>query len=248
MLNIKIQTQPDDVTCGPTSLHSVYEYYGDHISLEQTITEAKSVVTGGTLAPLLAIHALKRGYQCLIYAYNIDIFDPTWFNHQKLNNQQLIEKLTLQLNHKNMLRIIESSEAYIHYLELGGTVLQKNLTPQLLKQIFKQKIPIITGLSATYLYQSMREYENPNIEETKDNQNLTVYDDLIGMPGGHFVVLCGYDKTHRHVVVADPHQANPISGDNYYKVSISRLINAIMLGVLTYDANLLLISKKYYEN
>lgn len=241
MLDIKIQTQPNDVTCGPTSLHSVYEYYGDYLPLEQTIQETTSVVTGGTIAPLLAIHALKRGYQCLIYAYNIDIFDPTWFDHHHTNNKQLIEKLKLQLNHKKMLRIVESSEAYIHYLELGGAVSQKNLTPQLLKSIFKLKIPIITGLSATYLYQGMREYENPNKD---DIINTTIYDDLIGLPAGHFVVLCGYDKTHRHIVVADPHQANPISGDNYYKVSISRLINSIMLGVLTYDANLLLISKK----
>ena len=244
MLKIEIQTQPDDVTCGPTSLHSVYEYYADYISLEQTVNETKSVQTGGTIAPLLALHALKRGYHCLIYAYNIDIFDPTWFNHKKLNNQQLIEKLKLQLNYKRNSRIIESSEAYIHFLELGGIVSQKNLTVQLLKMIFKQKIPIITGLSATYLYQSMREYENPQKEKNGKVIDSTVYDDLIGMPAGHFVVLCGYDKTHRHVVVADPHKANPISGDNYYKVSISRLINSIMLGVLTYDANLLLISKK----
>lgn len=244
MLNIKIHTQPDDVTCGPTSLHSVYEYYDDPISLHQTIEETKSVLTGGTIAPLLAIHALKRNYACTLYAYNIDILDPSWFYPKEIPPTQLIEKLKQQLIYKMKPRVVETSEAYIHYLELGGTVLQRNLTPQLLKILFKQKIPIITGLSATYLYQSKREYENPNREEVLNKTRMTIYDDIIGEPSGHFVVLCGYDESHRHVVVADPHEANPISGDNYYKVSIGRLTNAIMLGVLTYDANLLLITKK----
>lgn len=46
------------------------------------------------------------------------------------------------------------------------------------------------------------------------------------------------------MIVADPHRENPLSHDNYYKVSSNRLINAIMLGVLTYDANLLVIQPK----
>ena len=58
------------------------------------------------------------------------------------------------------------------------------------------------------------------------------------------MILCGYDEQKRHVVVADPHRENPLSHDNYYKVSSNRLINAIMLGVLTYDANLLIIQPK----
>lgn len=244
MLNIKIQTQPDDVTCGPTSLHSVYEYYGDPISLLQTINETKSVPSGGTIAPLLAIHALKRGYACTIYAYNIDIFDPTWFYPKELSSFQLIEKLKQQLQYKKRFRIVESSEAYIHYLELGGIILQENLTPQLLKDFFKQQVPVITSLSETYLYRNKRQYEYLKPEEINQIVGATIDDDIKGEPSGHFMVLCGYDENHRHVVVADPHSANPISGDNYYKVSISRLINAIMLGVLTYDANLLLITKK----
>ncbi len=65
-----------------------------------------------------------------------------------------------------------------------------------------------------------------------------------GTPCGHFVVLCGYDKKNRRVVVADPHRQNPLSRNNYYKVGSNRLINAIMLGVLTYDANLLIIQPK----
>lgn len=53
-----------------------------------------------------------------------------------------------------------------------------------------------------------------------------------------------YDAKKRLVVVADPHPTNPLFKDNYYKVSVNRLINSIMLGVLTYDANLLIIEPK----
>ena len=90
--------------------------------------------------------------------------------------------------------------------------------------------PMIAGLSSTYLYQSAREY-GPQGE----------YDDVRGVPGGHFVVLFGYDNESRDVRVADPWQPNP-EKERYYEVGINRLICAILLGVLTYDANLLVIS------
>jgi hypothetical protein len=233
MLKVQIKTQPTDVTCGPTSLHSVYQFYGDNISLQQTIAEVRYIKSGGTLAPLLGVHALQRGYRCSLYAYNIDIIDPSWFIHQPLTTEKLIEKLKKQMKYKKSHRIQETSWAYIDFLRLGGHLLYKNLTPQLLKNIFMLNIPIVAALSATYLYQSMREYE--------DSNGKLIFDDLRGEPCGHIVVLCGYDETHRHIIVADPHKENPISANNYYKVSLTRLINAIILGVLTHDANLLLV-------
>ena len=59
---------------------------------------------------------------------------------------------------------------------------------------------------------------------------------------GHFVVLCGMKG--KQVLVADPYQGNPFSNDGRYEVHVGRLINSIMLGIVTYDANLLIISKK----
>lgn len=57
-------------------------------------------------------------------------------------------------------------------------------------------------------------------------------------------MLCGYHEKRRHVIVADPWRENPLSKNNYYKVSLARLINAIMLGAQTYDATLLVITPK----
>jgi hypothetical protein len=88
-------------------------------------------------------------------------------------------------------------------------------------------------LSATYLYGSSREH---GPEDRPD--------DVRGKPAGHFVVLCGYDKETRDVLVADPLKKNPLSGTNQYLVSIDRVICAILLGIVTYDANFLIIEPR----
>lgn len=41
--------------------------------------------------------------------------------------------------------------------------------------------------------------------------------------------------------IADPLQDNPLHGTKYYRVSLYRFIGAVYLGVMTYDANFLVI-------
>jgi hypothetical protein len=225
-LHLDISMQPDDITCGPACLHSVYEYYGDSISLQQVITEVKSLKGGGTLAVLLANHALKRGYRATIYTYNLHVFDPTWFAEK----ESVAEKLKQQEAIKNDEKLTFATHGYLEFLERGGSLLFEDLTIGLIRKFLKKSIPILTGLSSTYLYRAVR--ENP--ENDKD-------DNIAGIPTGHFVVLCGYDKSQREVLVADPYKMNPVSNDHYYMVSIARLLGAVLLGILTHDANLLII-------
>lgn len=78
-LNLDILHQPDDHTCGPTCLHAVYQYFGDDVPLNQVVHETDFLEEGGTLAPLLGCHALRRGYQAKIYTWDLRVFDPTWF-------------------------------------------------------------------------------------------------------------------------------------------------------------------------
>ena len=69
------------------------------------------------------------------------------------------------------------------------------------------------------------------------------FDDLRGEPMGHFVVLSGMqDDT---VFVADPYKENPLAGKSYYDVPINRLLNAILLGIVTYDANMLIVQPQH---
>lgn len=237
MIDLTIHTQPDDETCGPTCLHAIYRYYGLNLDLEKIIETIERSASGGTLAPYLGKHALQHQFDTTIFINNLDVFDPTWFQSSgEGSSEVLIEKLKAQILHKTDAGIIQSTLAYLQYLELGGKVRFQTITIDLLKHYFKEKTPILSGLSATYLYRSAR--------ETFHLDGTSFYDDVRGFPCGHFVILCGYDDDHRHIVVADPHRENPLSHDNYYKVSSRHLINAIMLGVLTYDANLLIIKPK----
>ena len=229
-IQLEILPQPDDTTCGPTCLHAVYQYYGDAISLQEVINQVRILMGGGTLEVLLGCHALRRGYCATIYTYNLQVFDPTWFEPSSID---LVEKLDLQIKEKTSKKLAIATDAYKEFIQLGGCLRFQDLTTGLIRKYLKQQKPILCGLSSTYLYHCAREF-GPNQD----------YDDIRGIPTGHFVVLCGYDPNTRQVLVADPLKQNPLSEGHYYEVDINRLIGSILLGIITYDGNLLIISPK----
>lgn len=229
--HISILTQPDDTTCGPTSLHAVYNYLGDNISLENVINEVSALEDGGTLAVLLGQHARSRGYKTTLYTFNLDVFDPTW---DLKNTPYVIERLKSQLTFKKGLKIRHAINAYIDFLQDGGIIKNSPLSRSFFARHFKNELPVLAGLSATYLYQTAREYTDEN--------GKSIYDDLKGYPMGHFVVLSGFDE-EKKIRVSDPYPDNPMAGSSYYCVQTSRLIHAILLGIVTYDANLLVIER-----
>lgn len=81
------------------------------------------------------------------------------------------------------------------------------MNPALIRGILRKGIPILTGLSATWLYQCAREF-GPD------------YDDVRGAATGHFVVLAGYDDESKTVRVADPLYTNPAFGSHHYDVAM----------------------------
>lgn len=226
-LPLKIEKQPDDITCGPTCLQAVYHYFGDETSVRQIISDVDSFDEGGTLAVMLGLDALRRGYSAVLYTFNLLIFDPTWFNNPDVN---LKEKLIAQKLVKSDPKLQIASDAYIEFLSLGGVIRMEDLTRNLIRKYLTRAIPIIAGLSSTYLYQESREIG-------VDGRS----DDLQGEPSGHFVVLSGYDQVERQVLVADPYLPNPISQSHHYAVPLDRAVCSILLGIVTYDSNLLVI-------
>lgn len=226
-LQLEIQRQPNDHTCGPTCLQAIYRYYNDHVELESIIRDVPSFDEGGTLAVMLGCHALKRGYDALIYTFNLQVFDPTWFDS---NGVELSERLASQRAVRTNSKLVTASEAYIEFLELGGRIRMEDLNGSLIRRYLGRSVPILTGLSSTYLYRESRE-----IGESGKA------DDLKGTPSGHFVVLCGYDQVERTILLADPFLPNPLSKSHHYVVSVDRAICSILLGIVTYDANLLVI-------
>lgn len=226
-LPLEILPQPNDTTCGPTCLHAVYCFYGEEIALERVIREVPSLQEGGTLAVFLGCHALRRGYRATIYTYNLQMFDPTWFAD---NGIDLRAKLLAQLQQKTDPKLGIATVGYLEFLENGGALRLVDLTPQLIRKHLVRGRPILTGLSATYLHRSIREF-GPRGDD----------DDVRGVPTGHFVVLCGYDRRSRQVLVADPLRPNPLSDTHIYSIGVERVLGAILLGIITYDANLLVL-------
>ncbi|MCO6437805.1 MAG: C39 family peptidase [Phycisphaerae bacterium] len=228
-LPLDILPQPDDVTCGPTCLHAVYDYFGESLPLKNVIAEVTGLEEGGTLAVFLAVHALRRGYSASIYTYNLQLFDPTWFAQP---GTDIAAKLKAQSEAKSDKRLQVATGGYLEYLKLGGKILFEDLTAALIRKYLTRGVPILTGLSSTYLYRGIREF-GPKCDD----------DDIRGAPVGHFVVLCGYDRKHRQVMVADPMHPNPMATTHVYSVGMDRLLGAILLGIVTYDANLLILER-----
>jgi hypothetical protein len=208
-------------------LHAVYRYYGSDVTLDQVIDECPRLDEGGTLGVLLGCHALRRGFAATIFTYNLQVFDPTWFRPPLAN---LSAKLQEQTAAKDAPKLHTASKAYLEFLSGGGRIFMEDLTATLIRKHVKRQIPVLTGLSATYLYRDPREI-GPDCDP----------DDVRGFPVGHFVVLCGYDAATRGVLVADPFLPNPLATGQHYVVGVDRVIGAILLGILTYDANLLII-------
>ena len=228
ILDVPRFEQPDDVTCGPTCLTQIYRYYGCQRTVSQVIQETPRNPDGGTLAVYLGTSALRNGFRATIYSYNLRVFDPTW---RTLRPSALVTKLQKRAHAVESRRLRHTLNAYITYLKAGGAVQFRELNTRLIVEILARGCPILTGLSATYLYQTEREF-------------LEEYDDIRGEPVGHFVVICGYYPRGDRFIVRDPSSHIPFSRTGKYSVSAERLIAAIFLGDATYDAVLLVLAKR----
>ena len=226
-LPVKTLPQPDETSCGPTCLHAVYRYWGETDSLNTVIARSHSLERGGTFAVFLACDALRRGYKATIYTYNVTVFDPTWFGRSGLDiAQRLRQQCAVKLDD----RLQHVTEGYLEFLSLGGRLKLVDLSRYLIRAILRRGLPILTGLSSTFLYRSKREY---GADDTPD--------DVLGLPSGHFVVIAGYNWEQRALLVSDPYQPNPYGPAHEYWISMDRVIAAVLLGIVTHDANLLVV-------
>lgn len=225
-LPVSILPQPDETTCGPTCLHAIYRYWGEDEPLKDVIARTRKLERGGTFAVFLACDALRKGYEATIYTYNLMVFDPTWFS----TGTDVAERLRRQHEAKTDPRLRHATEGYLEFLSLGGRLRLTDLSRPLIRGLLRRKLPLLTGLSSTYLYRSAREY-GPDDEP----------DDVRGVPAGHFVVMAGYNRKERTVLVADPYARHPYGPSHEYWINIDRVVGAVLLGIVTHDANLLVI-------
>jgi hypothetical protein len=181
---------------------------------------------GGTLAVFLGCDALRRGYCASIYTYNLMVFDPTWFG----DDVRIAERLLAQRAAKNDYRLQHATAGYLEFIDLGGRLRLADLSRRLIRRILRRGIPIIAGVSSTFLYRAPRE------RPTDDKP-----DDIHGFPVGHFVVVAGFDSERSRVLVVDPYEPNPYGSPHEYWISAERVVAATLLGIVTHDANLLIV-------
>lgn len=225
-LPVKILPQPDETTCGPTCLQAIYRYWGEDAALTDVIGRAGRLEHGGTFAVFLACDALQRGYAATIYTYNLNVFDPSWFQR----GVDIAERLQRQREIKMDYRLQHATTGYLEFLKLGGRLRLLDLSRGLFSGLLRRGVPILTGLSSTFLYRVPREYGPDDVP-----------DDVRGLPSGHFVIIAGYDPARRKLLVVDPYQANPYASTHEYWLSVERVLGAVLLGIVTHDANLLII-------
>lgn len=232
-LSVDMLRQPDEESCGPTCLHAIYRYWGRHERLQDVIARTGKLERGGTVAVLLACDALQVGFRATIYTFNLTMFDPSWFVGKVDIGERLLRQ---RIAKPDDLRVQEVTAGYLEFLRLGGRLRLTDLSRYLLSGFLRHKRPIITGLSSTYLYRATREcgpHDAP--------------DDVRGTPGGHFVVLAGYDWPARTVMVSDPYEPHPYGASRNYWLNIDRAVGAILLGIVTHDANLLIIQPPRWQ-
>lgn len=221
-LSVNILPQPTEATCGPTCLHAIYRYWGREERLDAVIARTRKLETGGgTFAVFLACDALSLGFAATIYTYNLTVFDPTWF----AAGVDITQRLRQQREVKMDPRLQHASEGYLEFLNLGGRLRLTDLSRPLIHGLLRRNVPILTGLSSTFLYRAAREF-GPH----------DVADDVRGHPSGHFVVIAGYNSRARTVLVADP--CGPAQE---CWINIDRVLGAVLLGIVTHDAHLLVI-------
>lgn len=229
LLDVERIVQPDELSCGPTCLRKVYSFFGVSIPELEITNALERNEDGGTLAVFLGIAALKQGFNARIYSYDLRIFDPTWFG---LSIEGLTEKIFARFPYLSDEKRLRAAGAYIRFLEMGGELAFDELTHTLLKSIIDRGHPVLAGLSATYLYRHTRERWDADRRKHVD-------DDVRGEPTGHFVVINGYEKWGRRLSIVDPLEHDAVDAHGRIEVDSDRLINAILLGDVTYDAVLL---------
>ena len=79
-----------------------------------------------------------------------------------------------------------------------------------------------------------------NFAELLDYQALVALVSIIVID----VVLAGYNAERSSLLVLDPYQPTPYGPSLAYWIGAERVLGAVMLGIVTHDANLLVVHPK----
>ena len=123
-------------------------------------------------------------------------------------------------------RLQHATEGYLEFLALGGRIRLADFSPRLVRE------------SSAAGCRSSPACRRPTCIERCARFGDDQSDDICCGSPRHFVVIAGYDFPSRKVLVADPYEPNPYGGTREYWMRMERVGAAVLLGIVTHDANL----------
>jgi hypothetical protein len=227
-----------DGYCGPYALTQIFNYYRYQITPEEVISQNARYFKNGSLDGYLGALAIEKGFQAILMPFNINIYDPSW---KDLPSSLLSRKLQKLKKTKDQYWQ-ESINSHLFFLNHGGQIKFPELTPDLIYQYLKKKIPLLTSLCITALYQEPKTIAqiDPRTRKLK-----LKHDEFTGNLIGHFCVVHGVDLKKQEIYISDPWHLIPqhFSKTRNYKVSFSRFLTSLLYGTYTRDASLIAIFK-----
>ena len=212
ILSVPQFNQVKSYSCISACSQAVFGYYGESIAQEEIMEISENPKRGIALVEA-GIFSLKRNYKPLIITNNINIFDPTWFK---------IDSSKLKLNLKKRAKFVDDLnqfmiDKYIKFLDLGGEINFETISPALLKNYLSIKVPIIMELASTFLYKL-----------AKSSQPGGFNDAIKGQIEGHGVVIAGFDKKDKFLII-DPNSKKGPSKKGVYWVNSAELMMSFAL-------------------
>jgi hypothetical protein len=210
----------------PDLLAQVYRFLGYERAVDEVISDTRRNADGGTLGVYLGISALRNGFRPTIYTYNLRIFDPTW---RRLSPPEISGKLRERRRFVRSRRLKRAIAAYVEYLGMGCRV-----------PVFRARCGFLVGLLQTG-HPILTGFERNVPLWVRSRTQRGVRRRFAASPRGISSSCAGYYPRSDRFVVRDPSSNIPFSRNGKYTVEARRLIAAILLGDVTYDANLLVL-------
>jgi hypothetical protein len=212
VLSVPQFNQIKPYSCIPACLQEVFGYYGESITQEEIMKTSENPKMGMSLIEV-GIFSLKHNYKPLIITNNVNIFDPTWFK---------LDSTKLKLNLKKRAKFVDDLnqfmiDKYIKFLNLGGEINFETISPALFEKYLSMEIPIIMELASTFLYKLAK------------SSHPGGFDDAIrGQIEGHGVVIAGFDKKDKFLII-DPNSKKSPSKTGVYWVDGAELMMSFAL-------------------
>ena len=199
-------------SCGPICLANIYDYLKINVGLKKILTDLKIENKTTTYVPQLALHLKSQGLNTTLISSTPYIVSPSWFNKSNLIIVERLEKY-ITFNKKNKWE--KTIKYLITYLKNDGNLRIIDLTTKIIDHYLDDGYLIVCCLEESWIWGERKV------------KVIVKFDDVLGAPRGHFIVLYGKDKSD--YFVSDPYPTGLKNRDGLYKLNKDKLLVATLV-------------------